>query len=42
MKPFFTTILFALISTTVGYGQLLDGLETVLLAKEDAQKLIKG
>ena len=42
MKPLFTTILFALISTTVGYGQLLDGLETVLLAKEDAQKLIKG
>ena len=42
MKPFFTTILFVLISTSVGYGQLLDGLETVLLAKEDAQKLIKG
>ena len=42
MKPFFRIVLFVLINTTIGYSQLLDGLETVLLAKEDAQKLIKG
>ena len=42
MKRFIITTLFTVMATTFGYGQLLDGLETVLLAKEDAQKLLQG
>ena len=42
MKRFIITTLFTVMATTFGYGQLLDGLETVLLAREDAQKLLRG
>ena len=42
MKHRILTFLSFLIFTSSANAQLLDGLETVLLAKEDAQKLLQG
>ena len=42
MKAIFRLTVVLIFGASTAQAQLLDGLETVLLAKEDAQKLIKG